>query len=86
MNANELRFGESLTGAHLVVLMLELSTPVGLECNEVGGAELHMISMGKGMQSKKEKGGYNAIFFAFFIFLFFLFFSSKRHYLLVGFF
>jgi hypothetical protein len=43
-----------LTGAHSLELVLELSTSVGLECNDVGGVELHMIKR-KECTKKKEK-------------------------------
>lgn len=43
-----------LTGAHSVEPMLVVSTPGGLECNDVDGVELHMITKSR-RKDRKEK-------------------------------
>lgn len=55
VNECRMRMG-CLTSAHSIELVLGMSTSVGLECKDVGGVELHMISKSgrKGMPRNRR--------------------------------
>lgn len=67
---------ECLTSAHSVEAVLVVSTPDGLECNDVGGVELHMITKRRkeSSEQKNENGKRHQVYSQFFPLLFFIFF------------
>src|SRR5690349_10896411 len=77
---------ECLTSAHSVEAVLVVSTPDGLECNDVGGVELHMITKRR-KESSEQKNEmarghqvYSQFFSAFIFYIFFFVQVSERHY------